>query len=172
MKAKLNLKEKPLKWLKPAEYNPREDLQPGDPEYEKIRASIEAFTYVDPIIANKDGTVIGGHQRLKVLKDMGYETADVVVVDKDKDEEKALNIALNKISGNWDSEKLATVIGEIDTSGLDTTLTGYEEEEIKAIIGEISITGDMDFDEPGTGGGSVNLKQCKCPNCGFEFETI
>lgn len=102
MKAKLNMREVPLSWLKPAEYNPRKDLKPGDTEYEKIKASIEAFTYVDPIIANIDGTIIGGHQRFKVLCDLGYEFADVVVVDKSKDEEAALNIALNKISGEWE----------------------------------------------------------------------
>ena len=54
--------------LKPAEYNPRLDLQPGDKEFEKIRKSIEEFGYVDPVIINKDGTIIGGHQRYKVFK--------------------------------------------------------------------------------------------------------
>ena len=58
--------------LKPAKYNPRIDLQPGDKEYQKIKKSIETFGYVEPIIVNKDMTVIGGHQRLKVLKELGY----------------------------------------------------------------------------------------------------
>lgn len=63
--------------LKPAEYNPRKSLQPGDPEYESLKRSIETFGYVDPIIVNKDGTVIGGHQRLSVLVNLGYTEADV-----------------------------------------------------------------------------------------------
>lgn len=138
MKAKLNMQEVELSWLKPAEYNPRVDLRPGDPEYEKIRKSIESFTYVDPIIANRDGTIIGGHQRYKVLLDLGYESADVVIVDKDKDEEAALNIALNKISGEWDPSKLAKLIGRIDTSRLDTTVTGFDASEIKKMIGSIN----------------------------------
>ena len=74
--------------LKPALYNPRKDLQPGDPEYQKIKRSIEEFGYVDPIIINKDMTVIGGHQRLKVLKEMGYTEIDCVVVDLNKTKEK------------------------------------------------------------------------------------
>ena len=79
--------------LKPADYNPRKKLEPGDPEYEKIARSIEEFGYCDPIIINRDGTIIGGHQRTQVLLDMGAETADCVVVDLDPDKEKALNIA-------------------------------------------------------------------------------
>ena len=139
MRAKLNMQEKPLSWLKPAEYNPRVDLKPGDPEYENIKRSIETFTYVDPIIANVDGVIIGGHQRLKVLKDLGYDSADVVIVDKDKDEEKTLNVILNNVKGEWDPKKLAQVIGEIDTSGLDATLTGFNEQQIKKMVGSISM---------------------------------
>ena len=85
--------------LKPAEYNPRKDLQPEDEEWRKIQRSIEEFGYIDPIIVNSDMTVIGGHQRLKVLKDLGYTEIECNVVDLDKTREKALNIALNKISG-------------------------------------------------------------------------
>lgn len=145
--AKLNLQEKPLSWMKPAEYNPRQDLQPGDPEYERIRRSIEAFDYADPLIVNSDGTIIGGHQRYKVLLDLGYESADVVVVEKTKDEEKALNIALNKIGGDWDEEKLADLIGEIDLSSLDATLTGFDVDEIKEMIGTIKVPDNIDEDD-------------------------
>ena len=87
--------------LKPANYNPRKDLKPEDEEYQKIKKSILEFGYVDPIIANADMTVIGGHQRLKVLKDLGYKEIECIVVDLDKNKEKALNIALNKITGEW-----------------------------------------------------------------------
>ena len=127
--------------LRPAEYNPRVDLQPGDPEYEKIRRSIEEFGLVDPIIVNKDGTIIGGHQRYKILLQMGETETDVSVLDLDKDREKALNIALNKTGGDWDDEKLKELLGEIDLSGLDATLTGFDEDELKAMIG------DVDFEE-------------------------
>lgn len=67
----MNFERRKLAELRPAEYNPRRELQPGDPDYERIARSIETFGYVDPLIVNKDGTVIGGHQRLRVLKDLG-----------------------------------------------------------------------------------------------------
>lgn len=77
-----------VKQLKPACYNPRKNLKQGDIEYEKIKKSILEFGYVDPIIINNDNTVVGGHQRLKVLIDLGFEEIDVVVIDVDKQKEK------------------------------------------------------------------------------------
>ena len=104
--------------LKAAEYNPRKDLRPGDAEYEKLKRSIQEFGYVEPVIWNKrTGTVVGGHQRLKVMKDLGYEEVDCVVVDLDEKKEKALNIALNKISGEWDNDLLANLLKDLDGSG-------------------------------------------------------
>ena len=128
--------------LKPAAYNPRKKLVPGDPEYEKIARSIEEFGYCDPIIINKDGTIIGGHQRTQVLLDMGAETADCVVVDLDLDKEKALNIALNKITGSWDEAKLAELIGNLNLDGYDLTKTGYSEPELKSILAQVTVTPD------------------------------
>lgn len=70
----------PIGQLRPASYNPRKQLKPGDKEYEKIKHSIQEFGYVEPVIANYDMTVIGGHQRLTVLKELGYEEVQCVVV--------------------------------------------------------------------------------------------
>ena len=120
--------------LNPAEYNPRKRLQPGDEEYERLKTSIQTFGYVDPIIINADGTVIGGHQRLFVLRDLGYSEADVAVVDLSKADEKALNIALNKISGEWDEEKLAEIFAELDAEGYDLSLTGFGEDELSGLL--------------------------------------
>ena len=151
MKAKLNIQEKPLDWLKPAEYNPRADLQPGDPEYENLKRSIEAHTYVDPIIANSDGTIIGGHQRLKVLLDLGYDAADVVIVDKSKEDEKLLNVALNKVSGEWDEQKLYELLISLDLSDIDIQLSGFTRDELqdlKVKFGDMEeAQEDEDFDE-------------------------
>src|SRR5574344_1537461 len=86
--------------LRAAKYNPRKDLKPGDEEFEKLKRSIETFGYVEPVIWNKrTGNVVGGHQRLKVLKHLGHTEVDCVVLDIDLLQEKALNVALNKISG-------------------------------------------------------------------------
>ena len=104
----MNIEKKKTAELLPAEYNPRKDLKPGDEEYEKLKRSIEEFGYVEPVIWNKKtGRVVGGHQRLKVLIDLGITEVDCVVVEMDEAKEKALNIALNKISGDWDKDKLA-----------------------------------------------------------------
>ena len=131
MGAYMNIEKKNVKDLLPADYNPRKDLKPGDPEYEKLKRSIEQFGYVEPVIWNQQtGCVVGGHQRLKVLIDMGITEVDVVVVDMDADKEKALNIALNKISGEWDTEKLALVIADLQGADFDISLTGFDPEEL------------------------------------------
>ncbi len=117
--------------LLPAEYNPRKDLKPGDAEYEKLKRSIEQFGYVEPVIWNKTtGKVVGGHQRLKVLMDMGYTEVDCVVVELSVEKEKALNIALNKISGEWDKEKLALLITDLQAVDFDVALTGFDTAEL------------------------------------------
>ena len=106
--------------LLPADYNPRKDLRPGDPEYDKLKRSIEQFGYVEPVIWNKvTGCVVGGHQRLKVLIDMGITEVECVVVEMDVEKEKALNIALNKISGEWDKDKLALLISDLQGADFD-----------------------------------------------------
>jgi ParB-like chromosome segregation protein Spo0J len=135
----------PIGQLNPAAYNPRKDLQPGDPEYEKLKKSIQEFGYVEPIVWNKrTGNIVGGHQRYKVLLDMGMSEIDCVVVDLDEEKEKALNIALNKISGDWNTTLLKDLLREIDNSSIDITITGFDEEEIEALM---TNTAPMDIDE-------------------------
>ena len=111
------------------EYNPRKKLKPKDEEYQKIKRSIEKFGYADLIVINKDNTIIGGNQRTQVMKDLGYNEVDCVMVDLDKDDEKALNVALNKITGEWDEKKLNDLILDLDKDGYDWTLTGFDEFE-------------------------------------------
>lgn len=121
--------------LLPADYNPRKDLKPGDAEYDKLKRSIEQFGYVEPVIWNKTtGRVVGGHQRLKVLMDMGMTEVDCVVVEMDEDKEKALNIALNKISGDWDKDKLALLIADLQGADFDVSLTGFEPAELDDLL--------------------------------------
>lgn len=145
--AAVNQERRRIDELKPAEYNPRKRLRPGDEEYERLKRSIEAFGYVDPIIINADGTVIGGHQRLFVLQDLGYQEADVAVVDLNKADEKALNIALNKIDGDWDQEKLAAIFADLEVDGYDLNLTGFTAEEIQQIGASIATSVERDLME-------------------------
>ena len=135
--------------LLPADYNPRKDLKPGDAEYEKLKRSIEQFGYVEPVIWNQTtGRVVGGHQRLKVLMDMGMTEVDCVVVAMDEEKEKALNIALNKIGGDWDKDKLALLIADLQGADFDVSLTGFEPAEIDALFKDTLKDGvkDDDFD--------------------------
>ncbi len=74
--------------------------------------------------------MVGGHQRLKVLIDMGITEVECVVVDLPDDKEKALNIALNKISGDWDKDKLAVLIADLQGTAFDVSLTGFDAAEI------------------------------------------
>ena len=135
--------------LIPADYNPRKDLKPGDAEYEKLKRSLEEFGYVEPVIWNKTtGHVVGGHQRLKVLLDMGITEVECVVVEMDAEKEKALNVALNKISGDWDKDKLALLIADLQGAGFDVSLTGFDPGEIDDLFKASLKDGikDDDFD--------------------------
>ena len=131
------LKTLPVSVLKPAKYNPRKKLKPGDKEYEKIKASIEEFGFADPLVVNADMTIIGGHQRLTVAMALGFTEVPCAVVDVDKTREKALNIALNKITGQWDDELLADLLKDLDGAQFNTDLTGFEKEEIAALCSKL-----------------------------------
>jgi hypothetical protein len=131
----MNIQKISVEKLNPAAYNPRKDLKPGDKEYEKLKRSIEEFGYVEPVIWNqKTGNVVGGHQRLKVLLDLGQTEIDCVVVDLDPQREKALNLALNKIQGEWDENKLAELMAELDAGAFDVSLTGFDASEIDELL--------------------------------------
>lgn len=124
--------------LKPAAYNPRKQLKPGDKEYEKIKNSIKEFGYVEPIIVNYDMTVIGGHQRLTVLKELGYEEVQCVVVHiEDEHKVKALNIALNKITGAWNEQLLADLIVDLQSVDFNVDLTGFEAPEVEQLFSKV-----------------------------------
>lgn len=126
--------------INPAPYNPRKDLQPGDLEYEKLRRSIEEFGYVEPMVWNEcTGNLVGGHQRFKILVARGDQEFEVSVVNLDLQREKTLNLALNKISGDWDNEKLANVLKELELADFDIELTGFDTTEINALLTEFNL---------------------------------
>ncbi|MEI6131986.1 MAG: site-specific DNA-methyltransferase [Bacillota bacterium] len=137
-----------LEQLNPAKYNPRKKLKPGDAEFEKLKKSIETFGFVELIVANrKTGfTVISGHQRLSVLKFLNWVEVECVIVDLDEEAEKALNVAMNKVGGDWDIPLLTDLLKGLDESGFDVSLTGFEASEISALFGEPNAKED-DFDE-------------------------
>ena len=121
--------------LREAQYNPRKQLRPGMPEYEKLKKSIIEFDYVDPVIWNRrTGNVVGGHQRIRVLRELGRTELQVSVVDLDDLKEKALNVALNKNTGDWDLPKLKDLLEELDTGAIDMAITGFDLNELEALF--------------------------------------
>lgn len=165
----MELKKQKIGDLKIATYNPRKELNEKDKEYQKIKNSIIEFGYVAPIIINADKTVISGHQRIKVLKDLGYEEIDCIVVNFNKNKEKLLNIALNKISGEWDYQKLESIFNELDENNIDLLITGFDEKEINKLIKETEETMNENT-EIYLDNFNDDKFQCKCPKCGFVFD--
>lgn len=107
-----------------AAYNPRVDLQPEDEEYQAIERSLKRHGLVQPVVWNcLTNTVVSGHQRLTVLEAQGETEVTVSVVDLDDIQEKELNVALNKITGEWDDDKLSVILNELGEEAADTGFT-------------------------------------------------
>ena len=150
MNSAMNIQRIPAEKLKPAKYNPRKDLKPGDPAYEKIKRSIRDFGYVEPVIWNEvTGNIVGGHQRYKILLSEGATEIDCVVVHiENVQDEKALNVALNKAVGEWEPVALADLLTDLQQSGYDLGATGFDAAEIDDLFSSVNDKDgkDDDFD--------------------------
>jgi DNA modification methylase len=117
---------------KAAPYNPR---QISEHDLEALRRSLRFFGTVEPIVVNKrSDRIVGGHQRVKAAEAEGIERLPVVYVDLDDPSEKQLNLALNRIHGEWDLDKLADVLSELAAVGADLDLTGFTELELDNLL--------------------------------------
>lgn len=133
----MNIEKRKLKELIPAPYNPRTISRE---ELEKLRKSIKEFGYIDPLIINKQtGHIVGGNQRYKVLKELLGENAeiDVIIIDIDPEREKALNIALNRISGEFNEYKLNQLLLEMRDNQELLSLTGLDKKEIDNLLSNL-----------------------------------
>ena len=175
----------------PAEYNPRRIT---DDEYDRLSNSILEFGFVDPIIINlKNNRIIGGHQRYNVLLeeysnenliciplgDIGWVFPSDELIIKDDSHEKALNIALNKISGSWDNKKLHDLFLDLEIEDVDLNLTGFQEYEIDKLkydadvewAEEIKLENDkQDIDEEVSDEENPKEDYVTCPCCKGEFK--
>ena len=134
----MKVKKIDINKLQPASYNPR---QISTKQYKDLKESIEKFDLVDPIIVNKNGNVvIGGHQRLKVCKDLKHTEIDCVVLDLTKEEERELNIRLNKSGGEFDLDILAN---EFEIQELKDW--GFKEIDLGLNIDKIDIEEEPEF---------------------------
>ena len=126
------LREMRLDELRPADYNPRVALRPGDAEYEKLKRSVHELGIVDPLVWNKQtGTLVGGHQQLTVLRDLGYEVVPCWVVNLSPEKERQANLALNKISGRWDEDKLRAVLDGLSPD--EVAVAGFDARDLRAL---------------------------------------
>lgn len=126
-----------------AAYNPRVDLQPEDEEYQAIERSLKRHGLVQPVVWNRrTNTVVSGHQRLTVLEAQGETEVTVSVVDLDDIQEKELNVALNKITGEWDDDKLSVILNELGEEAADTGFTLPEidvlRDELKSYFDDVT----------------------------------
>ena len=166
----MQIKKMAVADLKPAVYNPRKTLKPGDPEWIKLEKSLIEFGYVDPVIVNmhpgREGIVIGGHQRLAVLAHQGVERIEVSIVSLPEEKEKLLSLALNKIGeGNWDTDKLATLLAGLqEIPAIDMDLTGFNTKEIMKLMPL-----NLDPGPPPPPPDEVKTRLIRCPKCGHEF---
>ena len=139
MNTEMTIRKVPVTALKPSKYNPRKDLKPGDPAYEKIKRSLHDFGYVDPVIWNEvTGNIVGGHQRYKVLTAEGATEINCVVVHiENPQDEKTLNIALNKAVGEWEPKALADLLSDLQLSGYDVGATGFDAAEVDELFSKV-----------------------------------
>jgi ParB-like chromosome segregation protein Spo0J len=166
----IRIVKKNLSDLIPADYNPRKTLQPGDAQFDSLRNSIESFGYVEPIVWNAStSNVVGGHQRLNVLLEMGETETDVIVVELDPQREKALNVALNKVTGLWDEAKLDDLLQELSEAGLLEN-TGFSQEEFDQLVSRMDIDGFFSGEYNPPDKKEKIPKTIKCPHCGKVFE--
>ena len=136
----MSVKKMRLNDLKPSKYNPRVKLKPASDEYKEIRRSLLEYGLVEPLVVNEaNGHIVGGHQRWQVMLDLGWEEAECeMVYITDPLEEKSLCISLNKISGEWEEDKLNELLDDPDVIQF---VTGFSNEDI-------NIDDMLDDDEP------------------------
>ena len=157
MDAKTKLEWVPRAKLRPFPHNPRTI---GDVEFAHLKRGIQEFGLVDPLIVNRDGTVIGGHQRLKAAEDLKIDPVPVVYIDVTDPQAAALNVLLNNpnAQGTWDFPVLVDLLSELDATGFDCGLVGFEPGDLEKLL--TSETPNLAQHEP---------KAVTCPECGHEF---
>lgn len=189
--------------LKPAKYNPRKI---SNEDYNKLSRSINEYGLVDPIIINlKNNHIIGGHQRYDVLMDeyiagnsdyeelqlikngdIGWVFTNEELILDDINHEKALNITLNTVQGEWNFEKLEELFHDLSAEGFNLELTGWDKNQIRELSKDIDLNNfnmeEIDLEESLTEeentkeiSHSKNRKELTCPECGavfFEHEYV
>lgn len=132
--------------LVPADYNPRKI---DDHQLDALKRSLDRWGFVEPVVMNKrTGRIVGGHQRVKAALALAVPEVPTVWVDIDEEGEKALNIALNQISGEWEEDKLAALLDELEAKGQSLEELGFKQDRLDDLLAELrqepELQGDLD----------------------------
>jgi DNA modification methylase len=124
--------------LRPDPANPR---RIGERELEALTRSLKEFGFVQPVLVRRsDNVVIGGHQRLIAARRLGWKTVPVIFLDLAPEQARLLNLALNKISGQWDTELLARMLADLKpVEDIDLSLSGFSEEELGKLLKSLEV---------------------------------
>lgn len=124
--------------LRPDPANPRKI---SDAELEALTRSVREWGFVQPVLVRReDGVVIGGHQRLLAARKLGIKRVPVIYVDLGQEQARLLNVALNRISGQWDEELLARMLGDLKgMEDIDLSLTGFGEDELEKLLKNLAV---------------------------------
>jgi ParB-like chromosome segregation protein Spo0J len=151
--------------LKPHPDNPRIHPEKGTPEWDRLRSSLVAG-YFDPLVWNKrNGLLVSGHYRLKILLDEGFKSADVSVVDWDEPTHRARMLAANELLGRQDDDKLLILLREIDAGAVPRELTGMTDEALESLLERLAREPAPPADPEDSNEGIKH----KCPKCGHEW---
>src|SRR6266508_1805664 len=122
----------PIDDLHPDPKNPRKI---SAEELDRLTRSLREFGFLQPVIArHEDHVVVGGHQRLVAARRLGYKTVPVIFVDLSPEQSHLLNLALNRISGEWDEQLLARMLADLQANAVDLEVSGFGADEINRLL--------------------------------------
>jgi len=130
----LAVEDVPLERMHEAPWNPRTI---SEFQLRALKESLQTYGAVEPVVLNADGMILGGHQRFAAAADLGWSSLPAVRVDLDERQAKVLNLALNRISGDWDETGLARVLSEVTEPGSEILVAGFDEDDVKEILARL-----------------------------------
>ena len=164
----LAVREVKLAALSLSEYNPR---RISEEQLGQLEKSIRRWRMVEPIVVNRRASgalvVVGGHQRVKVLARLGRARVPAVILSLRPPEEKLLNLALNKLGGEWDLSQLAAVVAELSAAEAALDAAGFSEDEVKELLARAEREARIPAEFPDV---PIELEgKIRCPKCGYEL---
>ncbi len=159
-KPKLRVEQVALAEMRPAPWNPRTIT---DFQLEALQHSLEEFGAVEPVVLNADGLILGGHQRYAAARALGWDSLPAVRLDLDEESAKLLNLALNRISGEWDTSMLAELVSTIDRQASEFVVAGFPSDEVERLLASLDQDAPPEFPEVDA------TTDHQCPSCHYQW---